>query len=298
MFNQHRIFRVFQLLSSLRSQPPKDTGYLCQLLGTSERTIYRYLDLLKKTGFDVRVDSEGRYSLMVSDLALHLMLSDEEVTYLSKILAQSPSGDNIADAIQNKLGLFSNIGTVAEWLHQSRISRILQVTSVSIVEKRQVILKSYHSAGNGTIHNRLVEPITFADQYQTICAYEPSTKTNKYFCLEHMEDVKLLNESQCNEQAHEFSRTDVFGFAITNTPKQFHARMELPPLRYLLQHFPMTRAFLKVPEEQGCYELKVPVGHFHTPASLFRLFPGQIHALSDSGFRRYLKRDQEKWNDI
>ena len=99
VFNQHRIFRVFQLLSSLRSQPPKDIRYLCQLLGTSERTVYRYFDLLKKAGFDLRVDSEGRYTLMGSDLAPYLMLCDKEADYLTMKIGRASCRERVFTAV-------------------------------------------------------------------------------------------------------------------------------------------------------------------------------------------------------
>ena len=297
VFNQHRIFRVFQLLSSLRSQPPKDIRYICQLLGTSERTIYRYFDLLKKAGFDLRVDSEGRYTLMGSDLAPYMMLCDEEADYLTKILAQSPVGDPMAETIRTKLGLIGKTASAAEWVHHSKISRFIQVLTLSMTEKRQVVLKLYHSASSGTISNRLVEPVAFIDHYQSISAYEPSTGANKYFNLERMEDIELLDAPQCHDSAHEFRRPDVFGFAMTKPVNKIHINMALAPMLYVRRLYPMARPFIKEAGEAGRYEIQVPVGSYLVPAGLFRLFPHQIEVLGDPGFRRYLKRDQSHRND-
>ena len=297
MFNQHRIFRVFQLLSSLRAQPPKDKRYICQLLGTSERTIYRYFDLLKKAGFDLHVDSEGRYTLMGSDLAPYMILCDEEADYLTKILAQSPVGDPMAETIRTKLGLIGKTASAAEWVHHSKISRFIQVLTLSMTEKRQVVLKLYHSASSGTISNRLVEPVAFIDHYQSISAYEPSTGANKYFNLERMEDIELLDAPQCHDSAHEFRRPDVFGFAMTKPVNKIHINMALAPMLYVRRLYPMARPFIKEAGEAGRYEIQVPVGSYLVPAGLFRLFPHQIEVLGDPGFRRYLKRDQSHRND-
>jgi hypothetical protein len=59
----------------------------------------------------------------------------------------------------------------------------------------------------------------------------------------------------------------------------------------------MARPFIKEAGEAGCYEIQVPVGSYLVPAGLFRLFPHQIEALGDPGFRRYLNRDQLHRND-
>jgi hypothetical protein len=51
MFNQNRIYRLFQLINFLKARPAKSIRSIEAFLETSERTAYRYLDLLKDLGF-------------------------------------------------------------------------------------------------------------------------------------------------------------------------------------------------------------------------------------------------------
>ena len=50
MFNQNRIYRLFQLINYLKARPAKSIRSIETFLDTSERTIYRYLELLKDLG--------------------------------------------------------------------------------------------------------------------------------------------------------------------------------------------------------------------------------------------------------
>jgi len=54
MLNQHRILRVLKLVRYLRGEPAKGMKQIAFHLKTSERTVYRYLDMLKDLGFEVQ----------------------------------------------------------------------------------------------------------------------------------------------------------------------------------------------------------------------------------------------------
>ena len=64
MYNQHRIYRVFQLISQLKAGPAKSPGSLAKMLGVTVRSVYRYLDLLEQSGFQVEKDAHGKFFLV------------------------------------------------------------------------------------------------------------------------------------------------------------------------------------------------------------------------------------------
>ncbi|HAH54274.1 MAG TPA: transcriptional regulator, partial [Flavobacterium sp.] len=53
MLNQHKILRVLQLMTLLKKEPSKSIKFLAGMLESTERTVYRYLDLIKELGFDL-----------------------------------------------------------------------------------------------------------------------------------------------------------------------------------------------------------------------------------------------------
>jgi len=64
MYNQHKILRVLQLISLLKNKPPRSISHLAGVLGSTERTVYRYLDLLTEVGFHVEKDREHRVCIL------------------------------------------------------------------------------------------------------------------------------------------------------------------------------------------------------------------------------------------
>lgn len=64
MHNQNRIFRVLQLIAILQKAPAKTIRNLSTHLDNTERTTYRYLDLIKNLGFDLQKNSFNKYFIV------------------------------------------------------------------------------------------------------------------------------------------------------------------------------------------------------------------------------------------
>jgi predicted DNA-binding transcriptional regulator YafY len=60
MYNQNKILRVLQLISLLKKEPSKSIRFLSGILESTDRTVYRYLDLIKELGFELQRDQNNR----------------------------------------------------------------------------------------------------------------------------------------------------------------------------------------------------------------------------------------------
>ena len=58
--NQHKIYRVLRLLQMLQEKPRTVMG-MSRYLGTSERTVYRYLQLFIQLKYTVKRDIYHKY---------------------------------------------------------------------------------------------------------------------------------------------------------------------------------------------------------------------------------------------
>ena len=67
MLNQHKILRVLQLITYLQEAPHKSVQQLASFLDTTERTVYRYLDLLRECGFNLHKDAGQRFFIEKED---------------------------------------------------------------------------------------------------------------------------------------------------------------------------------------------------------------------------------------
>lgn len=101
--NQRKILRVLQLISHLKQRPSKSIKYLSGLLETTDRTVYRYFDLLGEIGFDLRRDHFNRYYLEDGDHPLDLLFNPEELEYIRGVLVALPEQHEIRDRILAKI---------------------------------------------------------------------------------------------------------------------------------------------------------------------------------------------------
>jgi predicted DNA-binding transcriptional regulator YafY len=61
--NQHRMYRVFQLINELQSGENKSRNHLAKTLKITVRSVYRYLELLEQVGLKVEKDERGTFFL-------------------------------------------------------------------------------------------------------------------------------------------------------------------------------------------------------------------------------------------
>ena len=64
MYNQNKILRVLQLISLLKKEPAKSIRFLSGILESTERTVYRYLDLVKELGFELQKDQNNNFLII------------------------------------------------------------------------------------------------------------------------------------------------------------------------------------------------------------------------------------------
>lgn len=176
MFNQNRIYRVFQLINFLRTKPSKTPRSLGGLLEISERSVYRYFDL-------------------------------------------------IGQSVLHKVGHYTEHQVAARNIYDANLGKIIEQLSIAIQEKKQVMLVKYFSARSETVTDRLVEPTQFTDNYEAISAFEVSTEQNKYFNIERISEVRLLDSDMFFEDQHEFFKPDVFGFQGKEMDKEVEFEM-------------------------------------------------------------------------
>ena len=64
MHNQHKILRVLQLITLLKKEPAESIRFLSGILDSTDRTVYRYLDLVKELGFELQKDQNNKFKII------------------------------------------------------------------------------------------------------------------------------------------------------------------------------------------------------------------------------------------
>jgi proteasome accessory factor C len=267
MLNQHKILRVLQFISFLEQEPSKTVVQLASLLDTTDRTVYRYLDLVKECGFDLQRDKINRF-FIVNDRSNGVRFTPEEADYLKQLVLTNGKKSKFKDAVLSKIYLSSDATIVAGHLINVKNGKIVEKLSNAIANKEQVILKKYQSINSETISDRLVEPFGFTDNYCTVMAYEPASLKNKTYNIDRIAAIEFNNQNCLFENDYEQQIPDAFGFAFSGVKHPVH--LELPLKHYLLlkNDFPMTAPHFKFNAKKDLYELNIEVNDL-TPVERF-----------------------------
>ncbi len=258
MLNQHKILRVLQLISYLEQSPSKTILHLAELLDSTERTVYRYFDLIRECGFDLKRDGHNRYYI-VDERSNGVRFTDEEATFLKELVLTNGKNNKLKDSILTKIYLGSELTMVASHLVNAKNSKVIERLALSIGNQEQVYLKKYQSINTGTISDRLVEPFGFTDDYTTVMAYEISSKKNKTFHIDRIAYVDFAGKPFKNSLKFVKQIPDVFGFSYSGETYPVQLELDLKQVLLLKEQYPSTAPFIHYNQRKNSYELKVQV---------------------------------------
>ena len=256
---QAKLLRLFQIIAVLKAGH-WTIKQLAERFDTSERTIYRYINLLEEVDFLVEKDFDNRYFIITSDDDPSQSQFSVEETRLIKKLIQSGASENpLRNILLKKLSLNSELDSMPRLFLKARLGKFVEQLAEAIGNKVQVVLKNYHSAHSNEIRDRLVEPIHFGDNYQSIMALDTADKVCKQFKLDRIGEVISINKPFAFETLHRKNQTDIFGFTgDANT----WVTLELSLRAYLLlrEEYPLALPYLD--KEEDHYVFHGPVANY------------------------------------
>jgi len=258
MLNQHKILRVLQLISHLEQGQSKTLIHLAELLDTTERTVYRYFDLIRECGFDLQRDELNRY-FIVDERTNGVRFTQEEAQLLKELVLKHSNQNKLKDSLLTKIYLGSEIQMVASHLVNAKNGKVIERLALSIGNKEQVILRKYQSINSETISDRLVEPFGFSDNYQTVMGYEIDSKKNKTFNIDRIAYVDFTGKRFKNSKKFQNQVPDVFGFSYSGKTHSIDVELGLKDILLLKDQYPETSPFIHYNHRKNIYRLKVQV---------------------------------------
>jgi len=290
MLNQHKILRVFKLISLLKKAPAKSTRNIAVMLDITERSVYRYLDLMAEIGFDVQKDKNNKYSISIDDDGADDYFTLEEATLIKELVLSSAKNSALKDGILKKIFVKSEIDLEANHIINANNSKLAAQINEAIAQKKQVVLQKYFSANSNNISNRIIEPIKFTNNYQMLCAYELASKKNKLFSLERIGSVMITDKHFECAESHRFEQPDAFGFANIDDQKlKVDLLLNLRAYVILKQEYPMVIPHIKADNKNKTYRLTLEVNNLK-PVTRFVLgFLDEITILGSDDFIEHLR---------
>lgn len=273
MYNQNRILRVFRLITLLKTFPAKTIKRLSQSLEISERSCYRYMDLLSEIGFEVGKDEHSKFFLKADQMVEPF--TQEESHLIQEVLTVTVKNNPLVASIIAKLPSLKESNILASNIVSGHLSKLLSQINEAISQQTQIIIHKYQSASSESITDRLVEPIGFTANYQYLCAFEVETQQNKYFKLERMGSIEIRTESLKFQELHQLLKPDVFGFNDSGQKFPIKLQLSMRAMLFLKDDYPETAPFLHESSD-GSWLLDVEVNSMEPVERVLRSMPGEI----------------------
>lgn len=291
MHNQHKILRVLQLITLLKKAPPKSIRFLAGVLESTDRTVYRYLDLVKELGFELHKDHNNKFQIVGGDEYQKISFSNEEVLLLRDLVMTTGKDNKLRDSLLQKIYLQSELAIQGNHILKANLGKMVEKINSSISENKRIVLKGYHSLNTQKISDRIIEPIILTDNYNSVCGFEIDTQLNKYYNLERITEVIQLEEEQQSHQLHQMDEMDVFGFSEKNGQK-FSVELLVSLRAYILlkEQYPKIESHITKEINTEKYRVKIDVNN---PKPITRFILGLKEDIVVVGSESFLKHLSE-----
>lgn len=292
---QQKILRVFKLINLLRGNIGKPVHKLAETLETDPRTIYRYFKLLEALGFEIeKKHSKFRIVDRVEnpqDLA-YGTFNEEEILFLNNLFQKAGKKNLLKDSILQKINIRSDFRNSVNQLFNANLGISVDLIAQAIKDQNQVILKDYYSLNSDAVSDRLVEPVAFNTNFDSIYALEVESKEMKLFKVERIGEVLVTSVPFQWQNLHRPLEQGLFGFSGKS---QFYVHLKLSKKAYhlMMEEYPAAKPLTYIKNRNQYYfEGKLP--QLPGLARFILGLPGEIKVLEGEELREYLKKQVER----
>lgn len=247
--DQPKIERMLRLMKMMSGNINYTVEELGEKLGISYRSIYRYIDSFKASGFVVEKLQKNVYKLgkmprSYVDLKNLIYFSEEEAYIIDSLINGLDESNTLKIGLKKKLSAVYNVTTMVNYVHRKEIAERIEMLGQAIREKKKVILKAYESANSKEVSDRFVEPFEFTTNCIDIWGYDLEKKECRVFKISRISSVVVLEDYWTNEDKHLKSKTDCFRMSgYEQTPVKLELGLQAKNL--LLEEYPLAERDLR-----------------------------------------------------
>jgi proteasome accessory factor C len=259
MNNQKSALRVMRIIS-LISTSPRAVQHIANILEVSDRSIYRYFDLINELGFEVKKTDTNRFYID-SEKPNNLSFTPEEGDFLKSLILSAANNHPLADALLLKIQQNCEVNLVTTNSYRIQLSAHIRKLAEAIEQGVQVKLRNYTSLNSMNTTDRTIEPIEFTENYKNLIAFEIESQQNKLFNIARIERIDVLKTKMRNKKKHQSNETDLFGFAPNQVKKRYFIdlKMTIKAFSLLTEEFPNTITHITKNEKENTFTLSCTV---------------------------------------
>lgn len=247
--DQPKIERMLRLMKMMSGNVNYTVEELGDKLGISYRSIYRYIDTFKASGFVVEKLQKNVYKLgkmprSYVDMKNLIYFSEEEAYIIDSLINSLDETNTLKTDLKKKLSAVYNFTTMISYVQKKEIAERVEALGQAIRGKKKVVLKAYESANSKEVTDRHVEPFAFTTNCIDIWGFDTEKQENRIFKISRIGSVEMQEEAWEYEEKHERSKTDCFRMSgYEQTPVKLELGLQAKNL--LLEEYPLAEKDLK-----------------------------------------------------
>lgn len=212
MGEHKRLYILLQLIRLLSQGIGYPVNRLARRYDVTERTIYRYLALLREVGFNI-VNERKRYRIDTTGTDPQLLpaLTEDELAILMKSVFALPVQSPKRSPLLKKLQNLTHPNLVIDLIVNQTRGAVIRDLTEAIHHRDVVVLKKYQSTGEQPGEDRRVEPIGFTTNLRYLWAYDRELSEVRLFKPDRIESVKQAGEQFEWGTRHHVRKPDPFG---------------------------------------------------------------------------------------
>ena len=259
--DQPKIERLLRLMKMMAGNRNYTVDELADRLGISYRSIYRYIDTFKDSGFVVEklhsnVYRLGKMPKGFVDLKNLIYFSEEEAYIINSLINGLDSTNLLKTNLKKKLSAVYNSTSIINYVQRPELSEHVELLGEAMRGKKKVILKAYESSHSKETSDRFIEPFEFTTNCIDIWGYDLEKKQNRVFKISRIGKVCLLDDDWTREDKHEKSRTDCFRISsFSQTPVKLE--LSIMAKNLLLEEYPLAEPDIRREGDKWILETQV-----------------------------------------
>jgi predicted DNA-binding transcriptional regulator YafY len=261
--DQPKVERTLRLMKLMTGNTTWTVEELAGKLGTTYRTVYRYIETFREAGFAVRTVRTGVYELVTMgrrerDINRLVYFSDEEAGIINGLIEGLDNTNALKQNLHQKLAAIYDVAPVTDFISKESNAMNVRELSDAIRGKRCVVLRDFKSS-SGRTGDRHIEPFAFTTNYIHVWGYDLDDGRCKMFGIARIGEVDVLeNEAWTHEDDHRREQMDVFRMSGQRT---IRVKLQLDMLArdLLLEEYPLAAQDLKPGQEEGSWLLDTSV---------------------------------------
>lgn len=290
--DQPKLERMLRLMKLMTGNVNYTVNDLAERIGTTYRSIYRYIDTFKDAGFVVQnlgggVYKLGKESRYFKDISQLVHFTDEEAHIVNQLIEALDDTNMLKQNLRRKLTTIYDCTSMAQSIVRGKNAANVNNLLEAITERRRVVLRDYASSNTGVVRDRVVEPFGFTTNYVQVWCYEVESGQNKIFKTSRIGSVEILSEEWQAEEKHTEGHIDIFrmtGF------EQHRVRIRLGMLarNLLLEEYPLAERDI-VKEGSDGWVLDTMVTNFRGVGRFVLGLMDDVEVLESEKFKSYLR---------